>query len=144
MIRSKRRFIQKLNTAVLFRDAQQFCCGVLGIIFVGKIEQKHTILCLKYSTILISYLLNCCIKNTFALVFYFTILGFNNISQYYTLYCIAVWEGRNKREQTKRKTTAVSIETSFIQTDRWRYKVQYTGRRRSQWDENNILGAPNS
>ncbi len=39
-IRSKRGFIQKLNTAVLLRDAQQVCCGFLGIIFVGKIEQN--------------------------------------------------------------------------------------------------------
>ncbi len=56
-------FIQKLNTAVLLGDSQQICCGFIGNIFIGKIEQKHTILCLKYNTILTSYLLNCCIKS---------------------------------------------------------------------------------
>ncbi len=63
MIRSKHGFIQKLNTAVFLRDTQQFCCGFLGNIFVGKTEQKHIILCWKYSTIITSYLLNCCIKS---------------------------------------------------------------------------------
>ncbi len=43
-IRSKRGFIQKLNTVVLLTDVQQFCCGFIGYIFVGKIEQKHNIL----------------------------------------------------------------------------------------------------
>ncbi len=63
-IRSKRRFIQKLNTAVLLGEAQQFCCRFIGNIFVGKTEQKQTILCLKYNTILTSYLLNnCCMKS---------------------------------------------------------------------------------
>ncbi len=42
-IHSKRRFIQKLNTAMLLTDAQQFCCGFIGNIVVGKIEQKHNI-----------------------------------------------------------------------------------------------------
>ncbi len=39
-IRSKCGFIQKLNTAMLLTDALQFCCGFIGNIFVGKIEQK--------------------------------------------------------------------------------------------------------
>ncbi len=52
-IRSKRRFIQKLNTAVLLGDAQQFCCRFEGYIFVYISEQKQTILCFKYNTILI-------------------------------------------------------------------------------------------
>ncbi len=42
-IHSKRRFIQKLNTAVLLTDAQQFYCGFIGNILIGKIEQKHNI-----------------------------------------------------------------------------------------------------
>ncbi len=35
MIRSNRGFIQKLNIAVLLGDAQQFCCGFIGYIFVA-------------------------------------------------------------------------------------------------------------
>ncbi len=70
---SKCGFIQKLlNTAVLLGDAQQFCYGFLGNIFVGKIEQKHTILCLKYSTIITSYLLKCCMKSHLHCVFFVT------------------------------------------------------------------------
>ncbi len=46
----------KLNTSVLLTDAQQFGCGFIGNIFVGKTEQKHNI-------VLIIYLLNCCIKS---------------------------------------------------------------------------------
>ncbi len=34
---------------MLLRDAQKFCCGFIGNIFVGKTEQKQTILCLKYN-----------------------------------------------------------------------------------------------
>ncbi len=70
-IRSKRRFIQKLNTEMFLGDAQQFCCGFIGNSFVGKTEQKQTILCLKYNKIL-TYLLNCCIKSKFALVLFGT------------------------------------------------------------------------
>ncbi len=71
-IRSKRRFIQKLNIEMFLGDAQQFCCGFIGNSFVGKTEQKQTILCLKYNKILTSYLLNCCIKSKFALVLFGT------------------------------------------------------------------------
>ncbi len=66
-IRSKRRFIQKLNMEMFLGDAQQFCCGFIGNSFVVKTEQKQTILSLKYNKILTSYLLNCCIKSKFAL-----------------------------------------------------------------------------
>ncbi len=38
----KTRLHSELNTA------QQFCCVFIGNIFIGKIEQKHRILCLKY------------------------------------------------------------------------------------------------
>ncbi len=47
----------KHRTALCW-DAQQFCCGFVGNIFVGKTEQKQTILCLKYNIILTYYLLN--------------------------------------------------------------------------------------
>ncbi len=57
-IRSKRGFIQKLNTTGLLGDAQQFCCGFKGNIFYAKLS-KNIILCLKYNTISTSYLLNC-------------------------------------------------------------------------------------
>ncbi len=30
-----------LNNAMLLSDAQQFCCGFIGNIFIGKIEEKH-------------------------------------------------------------------------------------------------------
>ncbi len=70
-IRSKRRFIQKLNTEMFLGDAQQFCCGFIGNSFVGKTEQKQTILSLKSHKILTSYL-NCCIKSKFALVLFGT------------------------------------------------------------------------
>ncbi len=39
----KTRFIQKLNTPVLLRDAQQFCYGFKGNYVLWKIEQKHNI-----------------------------------------------------------------------------------------------------
>ncbi len=62
-IRSKSGFIQKLNTNVFLGDAHQFCCGFKGSYVLCKIEQNHIISCLKYNTISISYLLNCCIKS---------------------------------------------------------------------------------
>ncbi len=43
-IRSKRGFVQKLNTAVLLRDAEQFCYGSKVSYVLCKIEQKHNIL----------------------------------------------------------------------------------------------------
>ncbi len=62
-IHSKRGFIQKLNTAVLLGDTQQFWFDFIGNICIGKAEQKQTILCLKCSTVLTSYLLNCFLQS---------------------------------------------------------------------------------
>jgi len=39
------------HCCVLFGCAQQFCSAFLGNIFIGKIEQKQTIFCLKYHNI---------------------------------------------------------------------------------------------
>ncbi len=52
-------WIHSENTAVLLGDAQQFCCGVVGNIFVSKTEQKQTKLFLQYNTILTSLLSSC-------------------------------------------------------------------------------------
>ncbi len=61
------RFVQNVdsfrNTAVFLGEAQQFCCGFKGSYVLCKTEQNHIISCLKYNTISISYLLNCCIKS---------------------------------------------------------------------------------
>ncbi len=38
-IRSNGRFIQKLNTALLLGDAQQFCCGFIGNMFSAKLSK---------------------------------------------------------------------------------------------------------
>ncbi len=69
-IRSKLVYIQKLNT-VLLGDTQQFCYGFIGNFWVGKTEQKQTMLCLKYNNInfLFTELLY---KITFALVIFGT------------------------------------------------------------------------
>ncbi len=89
-------FIRKLNTAVLLGDSQQICCGFIGNIFIGKIEQKTTILCLKYNTILTSYLLNCCIKSTCALVM------FGTNSTRVILLSLLVWHRLSYKCETKR------------------------------------------
>ncbi len=42
-IRSKCRFIQKLNTEMFLKDPQQFCCGFIGNSFVNDNNKLYFI-----------------------------------------------------------------------------------------------------
>ncbi len=46
-------FIQERSTVMLLRDAKQ-CCGCLELFFVGEIEQKQAIWCLKRNSLIIN------------------------------------------------------------------------------------------
>ncbi len=88
-------FIQKRNTAVLLGDTQQFCNDFIGNIFVGKTEQKQTILYLKYNTILTYYLLYCCIKSHLhsgqtALVWYCSLYSLS-VYAYFNMYINSIY-----------------------------------------------------